>query len=99
MPKKDTAPTSEAELLNSGMLEIMAESISFLSERLEEDMATQKALLECKTPADLMRVQSEFYQTALEQYSAEAGRLMNLLPKIFTGSSSPFSREYDDVPL
>ena len=97
----DTASTpTEADLLDSGLLELMAESISFLSERFGEDVATQQALLACRTPADVLEVQAGFYRTALEQYAAEAGRLMTLLPRALTASGMPgSSRRYDDIPL
>jgi len=35
-------------------LDIMAESTRFVSERLQNDLETQQALLRCQTPADVV---------------------------------------------
>ena len=59
--------------------EIMAEGTRFLTERLQKDFETQKAIMACKTPADLMQVQSEFFKTAMEQYSDEANRFYKMM--------------------
>ena len=73
--------------------EIMAESVRFMTERLEKDKETQKALLACKSPTDLMQVQAEFYQEALSDYTEQTTRMLGLMSQ--TGTK----RSYDDVPL
>lgn len=74
--------------------EVMAESVRFMTDRLQKDMETQKALLACKSPADLMKVQTQFYEDALADYSAQASRVLALM-----SGKSRTKREYDDVPL
>ncbi len=50
------------------MMSVMAESARFLTDRLQQDLDAQKALLACKSPTELLQVQSEFMKTAMEQY-------------------------------
>lgn len=84
-------------------LDIMSESTRFVSERLQNDLETQQALLRCKNPAELVRLQSEFFRKAVEQYTSEAHRLFEIMTGAATeaakGVRSPYSRGYDDVPL
>lgn len=55
-----------------------AEVVSFLSDRIKEDVKTQQALLHCKSPQDVQRVQLEFLEKAREQYTAETGKLLKI---------------------
>ncbi|MDU8943579.1 phasin family protein [Ovoidimarina sediminis] len=84
-------------------LEVMTASGRFIAQRLEEDLKTQQAFLGCRTPADVMQVQSGYYKTAVEQYTAQAGRIFELMSGAISGplasSRSMFARGYDDVPL
>ncbi|ANT61478.1 hypothetical protein AYJ57_06540 [Salipiger sp. CCB-MM3] len=64
------------------MLDIGAEMQSFTAERVREDVSTQHAMLHCKTPAELMHIQSAFYQKASEDYRAHWGRLAELGGKL-----------------
>ncbi|WP_127115647.1 phasin family protein [Shimia sediminis] len=73
--------------------DIMAESVRFMTERLDKDKETQKALLSCKSPTELMQVQAEFYQEALSDYTQQTTRMLQLMSQ--TGAK----RSYDDVPL
>jgi hypothetical protein len=84
-------------------LDIMTESTRFVSERLQNDLETQRAMLRCQSPADLMQVQSEFFRKAMEQYSSEAQRLYEIMTEA-TGdavkdSKTGTKRGYDDVPV
>lgn len=74
--------------------EIMTESARFVSDRLQQDLEAQRALLNCKTPVELLQVQTEFYQKAVAQYAEEAARMMKIMTK-----SPGAKRGYDDVPL
>lgn len=84
-------------------MDLVAEGSRFVTDRLRQDLETQKAILECKTPAELLQVQTEFFKAAMEQYAGEASRFYDILAKA-TGDSiedaeSGHSRGYDDVPL
>ena len=84
-------------------LDIMSEGRRFMMERLQQDLETQKALLTCKTPMELLEVQSDFIKTAMEQYADEAMRLCKAMnearEKTLEDARSGLSREYDDVPV
>jgi len=84
-------------------LDIMSESARFVTDRLQQDMNTQKAILACKNPAELLQVQSEFFKTAMEQYTNEATRLYKMMSKAtedtIEDARTGHSRGYDDVPL
>jgi hypothetical protein len=83
--------------------EVMNESARFVADRLQKDVEAQQALLKCKTPAEVAQVQSEFFQTAIEEYTEEAKRMFEILSgaaeetmdEVKTGQS----RDYDDVPV
>jgi hypothetical protein len=82
---------------------IMSESARFLTDRLQQDLDTQKALLACKSPTELMQVQAEFFRSAMEQYTDYATRLYTRMSTTAKdpdkGAGSGQSRSYDDVPL
>lgn len=83
--------------------EIISENTRFLTDRLKQDLATQSAILACKTPAELMEIQSAFLKTAMEQYSAHTFRLQKAIAAATTDAAknmrSTHSRGYDDLPL
>lgn len=84
-------------------LDMMSEGARFVTDRLQQDMETQRALLACKCPEDLMRVQSEFVTTAMQQYADEATRLVRMMSEAVEDTAkdarSGHKRGYDDVPL
>ncbi len=55
-----------------------AEYMDFLAERIREDVRAQHAILHCKDPADLRKVQEDFLRTAADQYAAQTGRMTEL---------------------
>ena len=83
--------------------DIMTECGRFAVDRLQHGIETQKAMLNCKNPAELMQLQTKFYQSAIKQYSEETMRLIQLMSEA-TGKTmgevrSSTKRGYDDVPL
>lgn len=83
--------------------DIMSESARFLADRLQQDVSVQKAVLACKTPNELLLVQSEFYKNAVEQYAEEFARLSKMMVQAtcdtLEDARSGHSRGYDDVPI
>ncbi len=83
--------------------EIMTESMRFFTQRLQQDLETQQAMLACTTPADLMKVQADFFGRAVEDYGAEAARMAELVAKAagqpVTVLKTGQKRDYDDIPL
>ncbi|MEB8386362.1 phasin family protein [Rhodobacteraceae bacterium KMM 6894] len=84
-------------------LNIMTQSAQFVADRLQQDMETQRAFLQCRTPQDVMQLHTEFYKTAIAQYTAEATRMMQAVSEATAETAmqatKPTSRTYDDVPL
>lgn len=70
-----------------------AEFIGFLAERIKEDVKTQHRILHCKNASELQQIQGEFIQTAINQYQAETGKLMELsstaFSDLFKGAQKP----------
>jgi hypothetical protein len=83
--------------------DIMSESARFLADRLRQDLNVQKAMLACKTPHELLFVQSEFYKKAVEQYAEGFTRLSKMMIEAnrdtLEDARSGHSRGYDDVPI
>ncbi|GEM_PF-3453059 len=55
-----------------------SEVLSFLAERVREDVKTQHAILHSKDPEEMRHLQAEFLQTAIDQYTAETGKLVEM---------------------
>jgi hypothetical protein len=84
-------------------LDIMTESARFVADRFRQDLETQQAILGCRKPEDLLRLQAEFYQKAIEQYTSEATRVAQLMSKATKQTiddvKTTQARSYDDLPL
>ncbi len=55
-----------------------AEAMSFVADRIREDVKTQHEILHCKNVSELQQIQSQFVQKAIEQYRAETGKLVEM---------------------
>lgn len=90
-------------VLVKSWMDLMSESARFMTERLKTDLETQKALMACRTPAELVEVQAKFLNTAMQQYADEAARVMDMAMKaskdISEDMKTGHSRGYDDVPV
>ena len=102
-PGMSTAMMGSSPAAARAWLEIMNESARFVTDRLQEDVATQQALLKCKTPAEVMQVQSAFFQKALEQYPDEAQRMFEIMSgaaqETLKDAKTGTARGYDDIPV
>ena len=84
----DTVTASQQEALEAmevagqavfeGLSQAQREIADFIAERIRQDMETQQEFLRCRSLDDVRKVQTHFFQTAFEQYSAEATKLMKL---------------------
>lgn len=101
-PKKDDAPLAAiAQLQGAGfgnmvwlgtawfetIGDLSAEVLSFVADRVKEDVKVQHQIMHCKNPSELQHVQSQFLQKAIEQYQAETGKLVEMGSKVFTPPS------------
>jgi hypothetical protein len=96
----DTVTLSQQEALHAmevagttlftGLNEMQREIADFVAKRIREDMETQQDLLRCRNLDDVRAVQTRFFRTAMDQYSAETTRLMKLATDAM---QKPFARD------
>ncbi|QPH52940.1 phasin family protein [Pontivivens ytuae] len=65
------------------MSELGSEVVSFMAERIREDVKTQHEILHCKNMSDLQKIQARFMQKAIDQYTAETGKLVEMSQTLF----------------
>ena len=106
---KPTKPDMSAMMMTSNSAAakvwtaMMTETTRFLTQRLTDDLETQKAMLNCKHPAEIVQLQSEFFRKSVEQYTAEAHRMFEIMTSATeeavkeTGAGT--KRGYNDIPL
>lgn len=90
----DTVTASQQEALQAleagghamfdGLSRVQREVADFVAARIRQDLETQQAMLRCRTMDDVRDVQARFLKTAMDQYSAEAQRLMRLGGEVVT---------------
>lgn len=103
MPNKDIgrAGLGAAAWMGAGMIETLTalgnEVMQFVTARIAEDLKTQQALLACKDLAEVQRIQAEFVKTALEQYTAETGKLVQLGAGVMTSAMPQRAKDNDPV--
>ncbi len=87
----------------AGWAEIMKEGVQFVSDRMRKDVQAQRSILNCKSLEDVLRLQSEYYRDALEQYTEQLQRVAELLSQAtvsgWSEATASRAREYDDIPL
>jgi hypothetical protein len=73
---------ASASTMGSAWLEAMSdlgsEVLSFVADRVKEDVKTQHQVLHAKSLAEVQHIQAEFVQKAVDQYSAETGKIVEL---------------------
>lgn len=60
------------------MSDLGGEFLHFVSERVQQDVATQHRLLHCTDMEELRHVQAEFVQKAIDDYTAETGKMVEM---------------------
>lgn len=58
------------------MSDVGAEWLSFVADRVKEDVKTQHALMHAKTLSDVQHIQATFLQKAMDDYHAETGKIV-----------------------
>lgn len=58
------------------MAEVGSDVLRFAVLRLQENVGTQHRLLTARHPGEVRHILAEFTQTAIDQYSAETGRIV-----------------------
>lgn len=79
-----------AAWMSASMIETVTalgnEVVQFMAQRINEDMRTQNALMQCRDLTEMQRIHTEFLQRAVEQYTAESGKLMQLGAGVMTSA-------------
>lgn len=63
--------------------EVGSEVVSFVADRIKEDVRTQHEILHCDDMAELQQIQARFMKKAIEQYTAETGKLIEMSHQFF----------------
>lgn len=63
--------------------EMGSEVLSFVADRIKEDVKTQHEILHCDDMAKLQDIQARFVKKAVDQYSAETGKLIEMSHQFF----------------
>ncbi|GGX69019.1 hypothetical protein GCM10007385_42830 [Tateyamaria omphalii] len=84
-------------------MNITTECTRFAMDRMQKDLAAQRAMMACTSPAELMKLQSNYCRDAAQEYADQASRIVAMMTKataqVAEGVTSPTSRKYDDIPL
>lgn len=72
------ANAKAAEIWLESWARLAGESASFASRRWKQDLDLLERLRGCKTPLELLQVQSAFVQKALVDYMRETGKIADL---------------------
>jgi hypothetical protein len=62
----------------TGLTKAQSEIVDFVAERIRQDVEMQAELLSCRTYEEVRDLQIRFFKTAMDQYAAEATKLMNI---------------------
>lgn len=65
------------------MSNLGSEIISFVADRIQEDVKTQHELLHCKNMTELQQAQAAFLERAYVQYTVETGKLLKMGTEVF----------------
>lgn len=81
--------------------DIGAETLRFVSDRLQHDIKTHQAMLACTSLEEMRKIQTEFFTAAREQYAVEAVKMLDLIGTVAASglTAGTKARRYDDVPL
>ena len=75
--------------------EVGAEWLSFVADRVREDVRTQHELLHAKNAADMQSIQAQFLQKALDDYGEESGKIVEFCSNAMTEIQNHASKKVD----
>ncbi|KPP88640.1 MAG: Phasin protein [Rhodobacteraceae bacterium HLUCCA08] len=64
------------------MSDMGSDWLRFVSDRVAQDVQFQHDILAAKSPADLHRIQSDFFRKAMDDYAAQTGRMVSMGSKL-----------------
>ena len=72
-----------------GLTKAQREISDFVAERIRQDVETQGALLRCRSFDEVRDVQAQFLKTAMDQYTTEATKLMQIGAEMISPPARP----------
>ena len=69
-----------------GMSDLGAEVLGFVANRVKEDVQAQHEMLHCKDLTELQKMQTKFVKKAIEQYTAETGKLVDMSNSVISNA-------------
>ncbi len=81
--------TQACQAYATGVTTLNAELVSFASTRFNRDVDLGEALSKCENWSDAVGMQQDWTQQAMQEYLAEASRLVELSAKIAQGNWVP----------
>ena len=94
------SPLSLGATALQAWMDLGTEAIRFAADRLQQDIATQEAILACTSLEEMRKIQAEFFKSTHTQYTREARKMQDMMVKAATGGLKTLpNRRYDDIPL
>ncbi len=72
----------------AGLTCVRREIADFVTERIHQDVEAQRQFLRCRSLDEMRDAQASFVRTAVEQYAAEASRLVKIGNEMITTTIS-----------
>lgn len=85
------------ERCTNGAATVNAEMTSFINKRLTHDVEFGEAVIKCENWAGIINVQQEWARQAMEEYLAEATRLVELAAKLTEETWAPVYERTNQV--
>ncbi|MEO0936523.1 MAG: phasin family protein [Pseudomonadota bacterium] len=79
------------------MSDVGAEWLSFVAERVKEDVKTQHALLHAKNIGEVQHIQAQFLQKAMDDYRDETGKIVEFCSQTMSDIQN-YAAKQDEAP-
>lgn len=77
------------------MSDVGAEWLSFVADRVKEDVKTQHQLLHAKNVGEVQHIQAQFLQKAMDDYRDETGKLVEFCSQAMSDIQEHASKQMD----
>jgi hypothetical protein len=111
-PQPDTTAAAPAAMMAAfspnpdfakAWMDMMSDSARVASDQMRTHLEAQAALMACRTPAEVMKVQVDYLNAIIRMSAEETARslrmTMGVSGDIAGGLTTGRSRDYDDVPV
>ena len=70
------------EVLLGNILELTQQVFAFGAARLQENIRMSQSLMSCRDPDEALRSEGAFFQSAVEQYLDQSGKMLELMSRM-----------------